>query len=83
MPWQQIVRHIHEDRVIVRSKDGNEYPAGIGYEHLEPDIYKALVSSSDDEDVWAWVEFEDDGPVVNWFRTGDRPTVHPSDLASA
>jgi len=78
MVWQKLTGHINDNRVHVESKSGNTYPAETKYDWLNDGIYSQLINEAhDDKQFWAWVEFEDDGPVVKDTTRGDMPTEPP------
>lgn len=66
MPWQKIKRHISDTRFIVESKDGNTYPAEVRYDWMGESVYEQMVSNGTPDDVvfWAWVNFDEDDPIV-------------------
>lgn len=71
MTWQKVVRHISDRRVMVESKSGNQYPAEPEYDHLGETVYSQLVNTANDhKTLWAWVDFEDDGPVIEDLSSG-------------
>lgn len=78
MPWQELISHVSNSRVVVRSKKGNEYPVDVEYDYHGEAIYNQLINQAhDDVDFWAWVEFEDDGPILKDFTRGSRPEKPP------
>lgn len=78
MPWQKIVRHISNNRIIVKSRSGNEYPVEVEYEHTGRAIYKQLINQAhDSKEYWAWIEFENDSPILKDFVRGEMPDSPP------
>lgn len=71
MPWQEVIDHINGSRVRVESKSGRKYPAKTEYDHLNQSVYKWAMGDLAQEEMWAWVEFPEDGiPVVEDLSAG-------------
>lgn len=71
MVWQKVDGHIHDERIHVKSKDGNVYPADCSRQDAKH-VYQHGVNDNS-WDLWAWVEFGDGTPFVEYVCTG-----HPS-----
>lgn len=79
MPWQKLISHVSDSRVVVRSRKGNEYPVDVEHEYMGEAIYTQLINQAhDDVDFWAWIDFDgDDGPVLEDWTRGTRPEKPP------
>jgi len=81
MPWQKIVRHISDSRIVVQSKSGNQYPVEVEYEHDGKQLYNQLINDAHDHKIyWGFVEFkDDDGPMlIDWVRgESEEPPEKP------
>lgn len=78
MVWQELVDHVNMETVKVESKDGNRYPVKVEKRYMAEDIYSQFMNEAhDDKTYWAWVEFEDDGPVLDEWTRGDMPSCPP------
>jgi len=77
MPWQKVVRHVSDSRIVVQSKSGNQYPVETEYERDGASLYKQLSNRAHDHKTyWAFVDFQDDaGPLlIDWtVSTSDEP----------
>ena len=79
MPWQKVTKHINDIRVEVESKRGKRYPVETRYDFDNTGIYRMLhniADTGDDRQMWAWVDFGDDGPILEDYsikRKGDGP----------
>lgn len=79
MTWQKVVRHVSDQRLIVESKSGNQYPAATEYDRLGETIYSQMMNEKRDHVMWwAWVDFDGDGPEIQDLSTGD-PDGGPPD----
>lgn len=77
MPWQEVVDHVSDQRIVVESRSGNRYPVETEYDWLGEDVYKFEMGDMAHDELWAWVEFPDDGdPICTWTSTGS-PTGGP------
>lgn len=70
MTWQKIVGHIHSERIMVRSRKGNEYGVDTEYKMDAEKVYNHLMNDSNDWDLWADVDFSGDYPTTNRIETG-------------
>jgi len=73
MPWQKIVRHISDQRLIVQSRDGKEYPVETEYDRFGEGVYQQMMNhKSDHKTLWGWINFDgDDGPVLEDWKPSD------------
>jgi len=75
MPWQKVVRHISDSRIVVESKLGNQYPVTPEYESDGRALYEQLLNSANDaRTYWAFIQFQDGhGPVlIDWTVLKDK-----------
>jgi len=77
MPWQKVVRHISDSRIVVQSKSGNQYPVETEYKRDGKALYEQLSNRAHDhKNYWAFVDFQDDaGPLlIDWtVSQSDEP----------
>jgi len=83
MTWQKIVRHVSDQRLIVESKSGNQYPVETEYDRLGNDIYTSFSNRKNDHKTyWGWVEFDGGDPLLKDVKTSEEcpekpPWEHP------
>jgi len=83
MTWQKIVRHVSDERIVVESKSGNQYPVETEYKRFGSEIYNQLMNEAHDHKTyWAWVEFDDGDPLLKHWKISDEcpqspPWEHP------
>lgn len=86
MPWQRVIKHVSDERVVVRSRAGEEYPVAVEYDHIGRGIYSQLHNIADTQHkrdyekvIWAWVNFDADPVRVEHWTPGeaDDPPSKP------
>lgn len=73
MVWQKVVAHINSSRIRVESKGGNRYPVETDYDADNEMVYKHMVNSANEWDLWADVDHSGGTPTTDRVQTG-----HPS-----
>jgi len=74
MPWQKVVQHVSDSRIVVESKSGNQYPVETERERYGKQLYEQLVNDAHDHKTyWGFVQFKgDDGPVMIDWCIGEK-----------
>lgn len=81
MPWQKIVRHVSNQRVIVQNKSGKEYPVEVEREYLGEIVYSQLTNrkSAAGSTLWGWIDFSGEDPVLDEVTRGGEGDGPPDD----
>lgn len=71
MVWQKVKSHVSDNRVMVQSRNGKEYPVDTIKRFADSVYSHEMQDKNEEKELWAWVEFsEHEAPRIEDISSG-------------